>query len=448
MLESFKGLFRGDTKNPRRRFFRLGVALYAAMAIVFALLLLKPQITTLLATGDTIKAEFASSYKMSVNDSTVKFAGITVGSVTKIEYTDHKTAIVTMKVDHDAIEKLGTAPTAHIEPRTVLGGRYAVEMKPGGGTGEFKGGMIPLARTTLPVELDTILEALPGETRKSLQGTVSKLDDTLAGDTKAQLRSLVKDLPSTLKPTGVVLTAAEGTNPGTDLPNLVTNLQSLAETLTENDGQLDDIVTTLHQTSTMLAAQRQPLAQTMADLPQTLTSTRSGLKGLSGTLDQLTETADNLEPSAPELATVLSKANPVLKQARPLLNDLVPTLQDAQPAVAQLVPVAKTGTGVLKDLKGPVLDRVNGPVMDMLNHTWHGTGYYKDSGGGTQAKHVFYQELAYMVTNIDRASSTQDAHGSLLGFQVGAGIGSITGLPFNLDNLLDLAHRTVGGNGE
>jgi len=91
-----------------------------------------------------------------------------------------------------------------------------------------------------------------------------------------------------------------------------------------------------------------------------------------------------------------------------------------------------------------VLDRVNGPVMHLLLNTWHGSGPYAQSGGGNQADHKFYEELAYMATNIDRASMTQDGHGSLLSFQVGAGTGSVAGIPFNLENLMTQITRAAG----
>jgi phospholipid/cholesterol/gamma-HCH transport system substrate-binding protein len=444
-IESAKRLLGGAPRSPKQHRVRLGVVLYVSLAIIFALLFLKPDIQTMLNRGEVLKAEFSSSYKMRPGDSTVKVAGVTVGTVTKIEHTDRGTALVTMKIDGDALETLGSKPTAHIEPRTILGGRYAVEITQGGGPGA-PGDDIPLARTTTPVEADTVLEALPGKTRESLQGTVRKLDKTLAGASSKRLRSLVSDLPRTLEPTGEVLTAVQGTRPGKDLPQLVDNLQKLSSTLTSNDGQLDDIVVTLDQTADALAAQRQPLERTLNTLPATLTETRSGLKGLGGTLDALTATAGHLEPAAPELSRVLRKLDPVLVDAKPLLDDLVPTLRDANPAVESLVPVSRNATAVLDDLQGPVLDRVNGPVMGLLNNTWKGTGHYQDSGGGSQSDHTFYEELAYMVTNVDRASMTQDRHGSLLGFQVGAGLDSVVGLPFNLDNLLELASQTVGGN--
>ena len=69
-----------------------------------------------------------------------------------------------MEVDKDIPAKLGTAPTATIRPTTLLGGNYFVDLKPGGDPGEFHD-VIPVAHTTLPVELDKLLDLSNEEVR-------------------------------------------------------------------------------------------------------------------------------------------------------------------------------------------------------------------------------------------------------------------------------------------
>ena len=50
-----------------------------------------------------------------------------------------------------------------------------------------------------------------------------------------------------------------------------------------------------------------------------------------------------------------------------------------------------------------------------------------------------------MVTNLDRASETQDAQGSMLGFQVAVGANSLGGVPFTMPNLIAAMLKVVGG---
>jgi phospholipid/cholesterol/gamma-HCH transport system substrate-binding protein len=422
--------------------FGLGLCLYLGLAVLLTGLAFKPQILGALATGDKVTAEFATGYKLRVHDSSVKVAGITVGSVEKIEKTDDNTVLVTMKVDHDTMELLGDEPTARIEPRTILGGRYAIEIKPGG-TGEFNGA-IPLERTGSPVELDRVVEAFPATAREALQGLVGKAGQTLSRSDKP-LGGLLETVPPVFGPAAGIADAARGTRPERDLPDLVANLSTTADVLSRRDGQLDSIVANLHATSVVLAQHRGELSQTLANLPATVTEANAGLTGLNDSVERLTTTAKSLRPSAPEIVDLVAELDPALSEAVPLMRDLKPLLRDARPAVRQLVPVAQRGTSVLGDLEGPVLDRVNGPVVDFVMNPWDGTGPFAKSALGYQADHTFYEEVAYMATNIDRASMTQDHYGSTLAFQAGAGVETITdGLPFSLENIVKLALNQQG----
>lgn len=428
---------------------RAGLIVIAIAAVLVVTLYLKPSIETALTPGATIKAEFQENYrtKLYANETTVKLAGLEVGQISDIEYTERGTVLVSMKVDDGVLDKLGREPSASLQPRTLLEGLHSVELVRGGGVGSFpEDGVIPLNRTSLAVGLDSVLESLPRPTRESLRNVVARFDATLRADGQGAVRELLHDAPATLQPAGVVLNAARGTQPGDDLPRLVTNLEATAEVLTRQDGQLDSVVSNLAQVTNVLAAGSQPLAASIATLPGTLRDTRTGLTDLRGILDRLTVTADSARPTAAELDPLLRELNPVLVEARQLLTDLRPLLDDARPLVQQLAPVSQQATSVLDDLRGPVLERVNGPVLQTVLNTYRGSGPFEGSGDGFQADHKFYQELGYLVTNLDRGSSTQDPQGSLLSFQVGAGPETPTGFDqLSLPDLVNQLGRAAGG---
>lgn len=428
-------------KLAKDRAFRYGTAALLFGLFLGVILWQRTSISSALASGDTVTAEFASSYKLAPHDSTVKESGLSVGEVTSIAYTDHGTVLVKMRVDHAAYKTLGSNPAAHIEPRTILGGRYAVELTPGGG-GSFNGS-IPLARTTEPVELDRVLEALPKTTRSALQGLVGSLGSTLTAS-RGQLSSLLAAAPKPMIPAAKAFDALRGETKDTDLQALVTSLSGIGNVLTARDGQLASIAQDLHSTAVVLDNNRAAIAQTVDTLPQTLSATRAGLTGLDGSIRRLQTVATQLEPSVPRLNDLVTRLQPVLDQAQPLMTDLQPLLTDLRPTVQTLVPVVKKATGVLGDLHGPVLDRVNGPVAKFILNPWVGTGAYAGGTDNYMRSAKFYEELAYMATNLDRASMTQDSTGTLLGFQVGASASSLDGLPFDLDSLVQLALEQKG----
>lgn len=431
--------------HAKSRNFRLGVTFYVMLVVVLGLLAGKAEITSYFTGGRTITAEFADTYKLRAHDSSVKISGLTVGTVTDIARTDDGTSIVTMKVDESALETVGGEPLAKIEPRTLLGGRYAVELHAGGARGDFNG-EIPLARTSAPVELDRIAEALPATAREALQDLAGTAGATLE-DSDDELAALLDTAPEVLDPASDVVRAARGTRPGADLPALVRDLDTTADVMTRRKGQLQGIAENLNTAGGVLAERRGELAETLARLPETIHDTRLGLDGLTEAVTELEVTAEDLRPSAPKIARLIDDLDPLLDEAQPLMADLEPALRDLRPAVEELVPTATRATGVLRNVQGPVLDRVNGPVSKFVLNPWKGTGPYEGGAGGYMADHKFYEELAYMATNIDRASMSQDQRGSTLAFQAGVGLGSLSGLPFDLESLVTLALDQAGITG-
>ncbi|MHA6792277.1 MlaD family protein [Pseudonocardia bannensis] len=408
----------------------VGIVLFAIFMVA---LFQKSAILTALRPGVTVVAEFTRQYKLEAHRSAVKLAGTPVGVVSSVEPTDHGTVAVSLKIDSETVGKIGSAPTAEIRPTTVLGGNYYVALTPGGDPVEFTAGTIPVERTGIPVELDTLLRAVPPQAQGALQGATLHLDDTLQAGAGDALRDLAREAPGALAPTGMVLDAVRGVRPDTDLAELVTDLNRTAEVVTRRDGQLESIVDSVATTSDVLAEQSWPLADAIATMPETLRVTRTGAEDLSGTLDRLTTTAESIRPAVQELDPLLEKLDPTLAEARPVLNDLRPLLEQARPMVEELVPTAQQGTEVLEDVRGPVLDRINGPIIDTFMSEWRGQAP-KYPGGGNGNK--FYEELGYLFTNMNNASKFYDQNGGMVRIQPGAGSSSLVNTPGGLDALL------------
>lgn len=413
---------------------RAGAVFIAVIALVLVGLAFKNQIKLAVRGGETVTVEFNGNYGLRAGLSKVKVAGLQVGIVSDIEYDGGK-AIVKMKVDDDAIDALGSEPSARVSPLTLLGGQYSVELVPGG-DGEYDGSVITADRTSTPVELDKVLSALPTDTRAATQGMVGKLSDTLKVGGRDGLEDVLEAGPKVLPPAGTVLEAAQGNRPGHDLRDVVTGLQSVADTLADRRAQLTPIVEDLATTSSVLARHSDDLAATVEELPEALDAADQGLGRLDGTLSLLDASTDQLLPTVRRLEPLLDTLGPTLRDARPVVADLPPLLRDARATVARLVPVVDNAQFVVDDIRGPVIERIDGPILDKLGRTWHGKadGPYKHSGGGVQADNKFYEEIAYMITNLDRSSMTQDAQGSLLNFQ--AGVGTSTLQPIGLDEAL------------
>lgn len=411
--------------------FALGVAFIVAATLAGVGLFKKDYIATTFSPGETIQINFAGDYRLREYVTTVKVAGIRVGTVSDVERQDDGSAMVSVKVDNGVEDKLGSAPSATIRPTTLLGGSYYIDLVPGGDRGRRLDGVIPRDRTTTPVELDQVAGTLQPDAVAGIRSATDRLQRTLAGGGRTALDALADDAPAALAPAADVAGALRGTDPGPDLAGLVGGLETTARTLTENQGQLDAILADLATTSRTLGNRSQDLAAALSAMPETLRSTDAGLDRLRTTLGKLRDTAGPLRPVVRELDTLAGHANPVLADALLVVRDLKGVLADARPLVQQLVPVTRQGSAVLDDLRGPVLDRVNGPVKNMVLSPFKGEGPYAGTGTGRP----FYEELAFMVANIDRASKMTDGNGSSVGFQPGFGAGTLAGLPISLEQL-------------
>jgi len=406
---------------------RLGKIFVAVVAIAAAALFQKADLAAMMRPGETVDIQFAEAHRLRPSVSKVKIAGVVVGIVRSVEREDDGTTTVSVKVDDDVLDSMGTAPSARIRPATMLGGNYYVEIVPGGRRGEFSGA-IPVERTTLPVELDGLARAFPARAREGVRTTTEALDKSLEGRGSRALRGLLRAAPDTLDATSHVLRGVQGTRPHRDLRALVSGVETISRVFSSENAGLAQVVDDLAATAQVLDDRRLDLARTTASMPGTLDNTSTMLDRLDGVLDSLEETAAPALPTVRELARLMEHADPVLAKARPIVRDLRRLLVDARPLVEELAPIAREFHATLTNVRGPVLDRVNGPVMDQVLSPWHGTGEY--AGGG--ADRPLYKEVGYMFTNL-AAANMMDANGAMISFLPGGGAGSVSGLPFSLE---------------
>lgn len=417
------------TRSP----FRLGIALMAAAAVVTLLGFYKDQIIVGIKPTSTVTVHFAENYGLVEYKTPVKVGGIEAGVVTDVTEGPDGGAVAEVELDDDIPKTLRSKPSARIRPATLLGGNYYVDLVPGGSPGSFDG-RIPASRTTLPVEMDKITRALQPDVLKSLRNDVGHLDRTLAEPGRSALKDLLRSAPDTLEPAADVLRAARGTRPATDLTDVATGLRNTAAVLTRRHGQLDATVRYLNATSTALGRRSTELGTTLAELPATLDATDTGLRKLNKTLGKLRSTAGPLRPSARALNDAIRELDPALVAARPMMTDLRHVLDDAQPIVDGLVPATRQATGVFTDIRGPVLERLNGPVKHTVLAPWKGQKGTLYQGGG--ADWPTYQALAYMVTNMNRMAMNTTPDGAIITYGVGASGGSLGGLPVSLEQLI------------
>ena len=404
----------------------VGLTVLAGLLVVALYAFNQQRVLTTLSSGEDLKADFVRDYQVVPYSTIVKVAGVQVGMVTGTTQSAGDHTLVDMKLTGGTLDKLGNAPRAIIRPTTILGGKYYVELVRDGAAGALQdGSTIPLTRTAVPVELDSILSTItPKQASQGIQRTIGSLAATLDKHGRSTVQSFVSQAPQTLRPLASTLAALEGDHSGTDLTKLVSGLQSTAYALTRQQGQVGAILDHLDQTSSALANVRVPLASMFAQGPSTLASTQAGLAALAPTLDKLQATSTSFIPAAQQLGRMLTALDPVIKEARPVIADARSVAADARPLVQNAVPTVAQAHTILNDVQGPVLDRVRGPLMSAVMSPWHGTGYY--AGGGND--HPLYKETGYLLANIADVFKFHDHNQAMGRLMAGVSLKTLGGI--------------------
>jgi phospholipid/cholesterol/gamma-HCH transport system substrate-binding protein len=423
----------------------IGVIFIVGLIVAAIVVFNKPAIQTLLKPGDWRTIQLQGNRFLFGSISQVKVAGVKSGIVQKVEPGPDGKAVATVKMHHDAVEKLGSEPSAVVRPNTLLGGLYYISLRPGGDRTKKWTEQIPADRTRLPVEVDQVAQGLQPKALQGTRTTIQQYDKTLERGGGKQLDAVLHDAPGTLRPGTKVLEALQGTRPNMDLPELVDNLEKTGRTLTTHEDQLPSIVHDLGTTSNVLADTAKPTSQAIHELPGTLDTANKGLGQLHTTLDKLKNTSKPAQPAVKQLTKTLDALNPVAVKAVPVVKKLRGALHETRPLVKDLVPTSRRTTTVLNDLHGPVLDRINGPIAKTVLHSYHGSGPYKHSGGSMPV----YKVVGHALTGFDMAGAEADKNGNAVEFHPGASPGSLNGLPVPIQHWLNnaLLHTEGGGNG-
>lgn len=428
-----------------------GIAFIMVFVVAYVLIYNKEQIGTRIAglfpSTTSISAVFAEQPKDREfrPGSDVKMAGIKVGTVTNIAAPDnYGHSVVTMQIDRDVRDKLHSDPTATMRATLLLGGRYYVDLVPGG-QGDFTEQTIPLTRTALPVEVNDLMQAVGTPAAETgIRSSTTQLDGTLRAGGAQALQHLADNAPATLIPADDVLDGLRGAQPGgSDWTDTIAGLQHTAAALTTRTGQTATLISTVNRATAALAAGSPALGDSVATMPETLRTTRAGLVDLQPTLDQLTETGHDFRDSARKLGPFFTKLDPAMARARRLLADARPVLEDAQPLIERLAPATDRATGVFDDLRGEVLDRVNGPILHQVLSPYKGKGAYTGDGADGNK---FYEELGFLGVRGAQDFGWHDKVGVVA--RVGPAFGSQSGgalLPSNEQRLERLGlQRPVG----
>jgi ABC-type transporter Mla subunit MlaD len=294
----------------------------------------------------------------------VKIAGVPIGVVQELDVTDDKKAAVVLRIDNEDFTPWKTDARCTIRPQGLIGEKF-VECEPGSRSapglrtiraGEGEGErMLPVARTSSPVDIDLINDIMRLPYRQRFSILLNELGTGLAGRGE-ELNEVIHRANPALRETDKVLA--------------------------------------------ILARQNRVLADLARDGDRSLAPLARERRRVSNWIEQANTTAEAAAERRVDIRRGINRLPAFLRELRPLMADLDE--------------VAKQGTPVLADLRaaGPNLDDVIrnlGTLSEAGRESFPSLGDALERGRPAllEAQPLF-QDLGRLGRQIDPASKDLD----------------------------------------
>jgi phospholipid/cholesterol/gamma-HCH transport system substrate-binding protein len=287
-----------------------------------------------------------------VKDDDVQVGGRRVGSVRKIELTDHNQAAITIAVDND-FAPLHEGTTAIIRATSLSGvaNRY-VALTPGPNSNRKldDGSTLGSDKTTAPVDLDQLFNTLDPKTRKGLQQVIQGTATQYEGQ-GPNVQKAAKYFSPALSTSSRLVNELD--RDSQVFQDFIINSSKTVTAIAERRDDLSNLVSNANTTAAAIGSENVALARALGLLP--------------GTLRQANTTFVNLRATLDDLDVLVAESKPATKRLAPFFAALRPLVRDARPTIADLRKLIRR-KGSNNDLiellrKAPKLERTAKPVF-------------------------------------------------------------------------------------
>jgi phospholipid/cholesterol/gamma-HCH transport system substrate-binding protein len=222
-----------------------------------------------------VRAELSNA-DLLLKDQDVRISGVQAGKVTDVVPEGAGHVMVTMVVDRK-YAPIHTDGTARVRPFTLIGDKY-VDIDPGSSAAPAlpDGGVIPIGHTSIPVELEQVLQILDTDTRTQANQLLTQGGTSLAGrgETLNQLLQRLPDLERSLTATLLVTDSKVQT-----IDHLLSSADSLLTNLARSQARIESAVNSSDQLLAALAGDRDVITQTVTTADQSLATLARAIAG-------------------------------------------------------------------------------------------------------------------------------------------------------------------------
>jgi virulence factor Mce-like protein len=341
-----------------------------------------------------VRAIFMNAFSV-IPGEDVKIAGVKVGKVESLDVTPDRKAAVVLRIDRAGFDDFRADAECSIRPQSLIGEKF-VECTPtqprpenaqkppalpvikrGPGKGQH---LLPVTRTSKPVDLDLLNNTLRLPYRERLAIIVNELGTGLAGR-GSDLRQAITNADPALKETDKVLAILAAQN--RTLANLARDSDTILAPLARSRAQVADFVTQANTVSQATAERSSDLEQNIAKLPPFLRELKPTAQRLGGLADQMTPVLTDLGRQAPAINRFIKELGPFSQAGIPAFQSLGDAADVGRPALVKSQPII-ADTGKLAASAKPVSQNLDALLTSL-----------KDTGGIERLMdYLFYQVAA------------------------------------------------------
>jgi phospholipid/cholesterol/gamma-HCH transport system substrate-binding protein len=341
-----------------------------------------------------VRAIFMNAFSVIAGED-VKIAGVKVGKIESLDVTpDHKAAVV-LRIDRPGFDDFRADAECTIRPQSLIGEKF-VECTPtqprpenaqpapklrkierGEGKGQY---LLPVSRTSKPVDLDLLNNTLRLPYRERLAIILNELGTGLAGR-GGDLRQAITNADPALKETDKVLAILADQN--RVLANLARDSDTILAPLARDRAKVADFVTQANITSQATAERSTELEQNIAKLPAFLRELTPTMQALGGVADQATPVFTDLGKEASSINRFIKELGPFSEAGIPAFQSLGDAADVGGPALTKSKPII-TDVGQLASTAKPLTTNLAALLTSL-----------KDTGGIERLMdYLFYQVAA------------------------------------------------------
>ena len=326
----------------------------------------------------------------------VKVAGVKVGKIAELDVTDDNRAAAVLAIDNADFQDFRQDAKCSIRPQSLIGERYIectlTEPRSNGGQpppelgkvpdgqegeGEY---LLPVERTSKPVDADLLNNVLRLPQRQRLAIIVNELGAGLAGRSE-DLNETIRRANPALKATNDVIKILAEQNDV--LAKLAEDSDRVLAPLARDRAQVADFIEQANTVSRATAERQEPFERGFELLPRFLSELRPTMNRLGELSDEFAPVLEDLQSVAPDINRFFRALGPFSEASIPAFETLGDAAEEGRPALIAAKPI-------IDDLK-----RLTDEARPLADNLAELTESLRDSGGIERLMdYLFYQVAA------------------------------------------------------